>query len=87
MGDGTDLALSAVMDHECDISDYHIGNISEEKTYELGIIDELGVEYNTSRQEHASCKHCGKSNLTWKKTKYNKWWLVDKNDKWHTCPK
>lgn len=45
MGEMADDFLNDVIDFENQRFAYHLGQMSDEEAYDLGIIDELGFEY------------------------------------------
>ena len=83
MGDMADAAHEMVEAEEQARADFRTGRIDPYEAYELGIIDELGYEYNTSI-EQKTCRNCKAHGLHWRKLQ-GKWRLFD-GDKMHECP-
>ena len=85
MGDMADFALEAVIDAEYDRFEYRMGRMSDERAYDLGIIDHHGgykhpPMFSTPRAPayNKKCRYCGKLGLQWKNVESG--WRLSERD-------
>lgn len=84
-----DYALDQVWDMEDLRFSYRMGDMSTQRAYDLGIVDEMGGEHYVPLFKKAKspprCKHCGSMQVKWKQFPDGKWRLTESSGRVHTC--
>lgn len=66
MGEMSDFELDKVFDEEENLLKQKLETSSFDEAFDTGMIDELGYEINSIKNDAKTCKYCGKTRLKWK---------------------
>lgn len=86
MGEFAGYALDEAVDAENDRWLYRQGSMSEQRAYDLGIVDHMGRYEHVPMFKRATlktCKHCGATGLVWGNTEHG--WRLHHGGEVHIC--